>query len=93
MDGGEGFVFASGCEVNTFRVMLRELKDGLFPETNIAYAEERLARDRRGGLEVADIPPVTKITFPFRDGMSFSASKETPPGKTPYNIILRLITI
>jgi hypothetical protein len=49
LDCGEGFLFATGCEVDAFWVVLRELEDGLLSETDIAYAEESLTK--RSGLE------------------------------------------
>ena len=42
LDCGQGFLFASSCEVNALRVVLRELQDGLFSETDVAFAEDKL---------------------------------------------------
>ena len=47
LDCGEGFLFATGCEVDAFWVVLRELEDGLLSETDIAYAEESLTKRSR----------------------------------------------
>lgn len=48
--GGEGFVFASGCKIDTLWVVLGELKDGLFSKTDIAFTEDLL--DTKSRLEV-----------------------------------------
>jgi hypothetical protein len=51
-DRGEGFLFASCCEVDTFWVVLGELEDGLFSETDVAFAEKSLAIiSEQGGSE------------------------------------------
>jgi hypothetical protein len=47
--GGEGFVIASGCKIDTLWVVLGELKDRLFSKTDIAFAEDLL--DTKSRLE------------------------------------------
>jgi len=37
LDRSEGFLFASGCEVDTFWVALRELEDALLSEADVAF--------------------------------------------------------
>jgi hypothetical protein len=40
LDRGEPLFFASGSEVDAFRVVLRELKDSFFSKANVAFAED-----------------------------------------------------